>query len=84
MPESVGTSRGKPSLADVGSTNGHAVFWARSFGLLVDPTIVLARHVRAAAKGNPMGTFPIMLPVPDDREALLAPAMSASARRSGL
>ena len=27
-----------------------------------------------------MGTFPIMLPVPDDREALLAPAMIKSSR----
>jgi hypothetical protein len=52
--------------------------------LLVDPTIVLARHVRAAARGNPMGTFPVMLPVPDDREALLAPAMIKSSSRPSL
>lgn len=31
-----------------------------------------------------MGTFPVMLPVPDDREALLAPAMIKSSSRPSL
>jgi hypothetical protein len=84
MPEHVGASQGKPTLADDGSTNGHAVLWARSFSRLVDPAIVLAGHVRSAAKGDPMMTFPVMLPVPDDRQALLEPAVIASSSRPAL
>jgi hypothetical protein len=83
VPEAVGMTRGKPSLADDGSTDGHAVLWARSFGLLVDPAIVLAPHVRAVAQGDPVLSFPVMLPVPD-REALLGPDMITSSSRPPL
>jgi hypothetical protein len=45
---------------------------------------VLAGHVRDAANGDPMMTFPVMLPVPDDRQALLEPDVLASSSRPTL
>jgi hypothetical protein len=84
MPEPIGRSRGTPRLADDGSTDCHAVFWARSFGRLVDPAIVLARHVRAVAWEDPVLSFPVMLPAPEDREALFRPDVIASSSRPSL
>lgn len=84
VPEAVGRTQGMPTLNEDGRTDGHAVLWAKSFGLLVDPAIVLAPHVRAVAQGDPVLSFPVMLPVPDDREALLGPAMITSSSRPPL
>jgi hypothetical protein len=84
MPELIGRSQGTPSLAGNGSTDSHAVFWARSFGRLVDPAIVLARHVRTVAQDNPVLSFPVVLPAPEDREALFRPDMITSSSRPSL
>ncbi|HEX3960222.1 MAG TPA: hypothetical protein VHZ03_26890 [Trebonia sp.] len=82
-PEPVGGSQGTPTLQHDGRTDGHAVWWTSSFGLLVDPAIVLARHLRAIARDDPALSFPVMLPVPDG-ESLLGPPLITSASRPSL
>jgi hypothetical protein len=81
--EHIGSTQRAPSLGEDGSTDGHAVFWAGSFGILVDPAIVLGRHIRAVARGDPLLSFPVMLPVPD-RETLFGPDLITSSSRPSL
>jgi hypothetical protein len=59
------------------------VLWAESFGMLVDPTIVLSRHLQAVAQGDPVLSFPVVLPIPD-RETLFGPVAIASSSRPSL
>ena len=82
-PEHVGQIDRLPSLRDDGSTNGHAVVWAASFGQLVDPTIVRARYLQAVAQGHPGLSFPVVLPVAD-RDTLFGPATICSSSRPTL
>jgi hypothetical protein len=71
-----------PSLEADGSTDGHAVLWAESFGMLVDPTIVLSRHLQSVAQGNPVLSFPVVLRVPDRETLFGADALCSSSRPS--
>jgi hypothetical protein len=82
-PERVGRIDHLPSLRDDGSTDGHAVVWAESFGQLVDPAIVRARYLQAVAQDHPGVSFPVMLPVAD-RDTLLGPAVICSSSRPTL
>lgn len=82
-PEQVGQNDRLPSLRDDGSTNGHAVIWAASFGQLVDPTIVRARYLQAVTQDHPGVSFPVMLPVAD-RDTLFGPAAICSSSRPTL
>jgi hypothetical protein len=80
-PDHVGVAQ-VPSLRADGSTDGHAVLWAESFGLLVDPTIVLSRHVQAVAQGDPVLSFPVVIRVPDRETLFGADALGSSSRPS--
>ena len=82
-PEHVGQNDRLPSLRDDGSTDGHAVVWAASFGQLVDPTIVRARYLQAVAQDHPGVSFPVMLPVAD-RDTLFGPTAICSSSRPTL
>jgi hypothetical protein len=82
-PEHVGEYGHAPSLRDDGSTDGHAVLWTASFGQLVDPTIVLARHLQAVAEDNPVHSFPVVLPIAN-RESLLGSSAICSSSRAPL
>ena len=82
-PEHVGQIDRLPSLRDDGSTDGHAVVWAASFGQLVDPTIVRARYLQAVAQDHPGVSFPVMLPVAD-RDTLFGPTAICSSSRPTL
>jgi hypothetical protein len=82
-PEQIGHNNYLPSLRNDGSTDGHAVVWAASFGQLVDPTIVRARNVQAVAQSRPEASFPVMLPVAD-RDTLFGPAAICSSSRPTL
>lgn len=70
--ERVGDYHQEPMLRDDGSTDGHTVLWASSFGQLVDPTIGQARHLQEAAEDNPRFSFPVVLPIAS-REILVGP-----------
>jgi hypothetical protein len=72
-PDHVGARDQVPTLREDGSTDGHAVVWAESLGLLIDPAIVLSRHMQAVAQGDPVLSFPVVLSVPD-RETLYGPS----------
>lgn len=82
-PERVGQIDHLPSLKDDGSTNGHVVVWADSFGQLVDPTIVRAQYLQAMAQGHPGLSFPVMLPVAD-RDTLFGATVICSSSRPTL
>lgn len=82
-PDRVGVPDQAPTLRDDGGTDGHAVLWTESFRLLIDPAIVLSRHMRAVAQGDPVLSFPVLLPVPD-RATLFGPAVLCSSSRPSL
>jgi hypothetical protein len=48
--EYIGERLRAPKLRADGTSNGHAVIWARSFGRLIDPTITETRLVREATE----------------------------------
>lgn len=83
QPEYIGRSDRLPSLRDDGSTDGHAVVWAASFGQLVDPAIVRARYLQTVAQDYPGVSFPVMLPIAD-RDTLFGPAAICSSSRPTL
>lgn len=84
LPEEIGKPREKPSLQDDGSTNWHVVYWSESVRMLVDPAVILSDHVRDMARGNPLLSFPVMLPVPQGREHLFSADLISSSSRPSL
>lgn len=79
--EYIGEYRHCPSLREDGSSDGHTVVWSASFGQMIDPTIMLARHLDAAVKVNPDLSFPMVLPVAN-RNILFAPAAIGTMSRA--
>jgi hypothetical protein len=67
----VGVSDRPPTVRSDGMTDGHVVLWVGSFRRMVDPTIVQAPLLLAAARHDPGFTIPAVLPVAS-RERLLA------------
>jgi hypothetical protein len=68
---------GKATVYPDGTTNGHTVVWADSFGRLVDATV--AQHPelnRAVHRGSLNQSAPLVLPV-GERDALLQGAIGA-------
>lgn len=79
--EGIGNFQRKPSLQENGGTDGHVLYWSESVGMLVDPSIVLAGKVRDMAQGDPLLSFPVMIPAPQGLGYLIRAKGVGSASR---
>lgn len=70
----IGEHRREPRLRADGSSDGHAVIWAESFGRLADPTITEARLVREAAERSAISMV-AAVPIPSREQLLHAPGL---------
>ena len=70
--EYIGEHLRPPRLRTDGTSDGHAVIWAGSFGRLVDPTITETRLIREAAERSAKSILAVV-PVEDSSQLLGAP-----------
>lgn len=68
----VGVWQETPIIRADGTTNGHVILWADSFGRMVDPTVVQEPRLLAAARRDPDVSLPCILPIPGGRDGLLS------------
>lgn len=67
----IGVWKRPPVVRTDGTTTGHMVVLAWSFGQLVDPTLVQDPTLLARAVGDPIYSIPACTPVPTDLDSLL-------------
>jgi hypothetical protein len=66
----IGVWKRPPVVRSDGTTTGHMVVAAWSFGQLVDPTLVQDPILLARAAGDPIYSIPVCAPIPANHEAL--------------
>jgi hypothetical protein len=67
----IGVWKRPPVVRTDGTTTGHMVVLAWSFGQLVDPTLVQDPTLLARAASDPIYSIPVCAPVPTDLDSLL-------------
>jgi hypothetical protein len=67
----VGVSKRPPIVRPDGTTTGHMVVWTRSFGLVIDPSLVQHPILLSRAAEHPIYSIPVPVEAPTDRDELL-------------
>jgi hypothetical protein len=77
----IGVYGPSPNVSDDGGSDGHAVVWAESFNRCIDLGVCNNPALQRAFVDNEALTIPVVLPVPDGRDALINSSASIVTER---